>query len=75
MNEKEFVEKMKKILDNENVTMDSVLENIEEWDSLSVVSYATMANGCGRSVTLPQIRACASIRDLYVLLQEDVHKV
>ena len=69
MNEKDFMEKMKKMLDNEDVTIDSSLEDIEEWDSLSIVSYAAMANGCGKSVTLPQIRGCATLRDLYALLQ------
>ena len=66
MDEKVFIEKMKKILDNEDVTMDSTLEDIEEWDSLSIVSYAAMANGCGKSVTFPQVRECATIRDLYL---------
>ena len=69
MNEKDFLKKMKEILDNEDVGMDSVLEDIEEWDSLSVVSYATIANGCGKTVTLPQIRGCTTIRELYALLQ------
>lgn len=68
MNEKDFLEKMKEILDNEDVTMDSVLEDIEEWDSLSIVSYTAMASGCGKRLTLPQIRQCVSIRDLYALL-------
>ncbi|MCR4818824.1 MAG: hypothetical protein K5841_07705 [Fretibacterium sp.] len=70
MDEKIFLEKMKNILDNEDVTMDSPLEAIEEWDSLSIVSYAALANGCGRSVTFPQVRECTTIRDLYALLMK-----
>ena len=70
MTEKDFLEKMRKILDNEDVRMDSVLNDIEEWDSLSVVSYATVANSLGKSVTLPQIRDCVTIRDLFNLLMQ-----
>ena len=70
MDEKQFTEKMKAILDNENITLDSSLSEIEEWDSLSVVSYIAMANtvfGCKPSPE--QIKSCATIKDLYSILQ------
>ena len=69
MNEKEFMAKMKAILDNEDVTMDSELADIEEWDSLSIVSFVAMANAsCGKRVAPAVIRECKTIRDLYTLL-------
>ena len=69
MNEKEFMAKIKAILDNEDVTMDSVLEDVEEWDSLSIVSFVAMANAsCGKRVAPAVIRDCKTIRDLYTLL-------
>ena len=69
MNEKEFMTKIKAILDNEDVTMDSVLEDVEEWDSLSIVSFVAMANAsCGKRVAPAVIRDCKTIRDLYTLL-------
>ena len=69
MNEKDFMAKIKAILDNEDVTMDSVLEDVEEWDSLSIVSFVAMANAsCGKRVAPAVIRDCKTIRDLYTLL-------
>ena len=69
MNEKDFIAKMKAILDNDAVTMDSVLEDVEEWDSLSIVSFVAMANAsCGKRVAPAVIRYCKTIRDLYTLL-------
>ena len=69
MNENLFLEKMKSILDNEAVTLDSALTDIEEWDSLSVVSYMAMANTvCGKKIAPAQLRDCATLRDLYALL-------
>ncbi len=70
LDEKQFTEKMKAILDNENISLDSSLSEIEEWDSLSVVSYTAMANtNFNRKPSPEQIKACATIRDLYLLLQ------
>ena len=70
MNEREFIERMKAILDNENISMDSILSEIEEWDSLSVVSYAAMANSAfHKNISPEQIKTCNSIRDLYIILQ------
>ena len=69
MNENLFLEKMKSILDNEAVTLDSALTDIEEWDSLSVVSYMAMANTvCGKKIAPAQLRDCVTLRDLYALL-------
>ena len=70
MNEKDFTEKMKAILDNENISLDSMLSEIEEWDSLSVVGYAALANTAFDKKPSPEeIKACKTIRDLYSILQ------
>lgn len=70
MDEKQFTEKMKVILDNENISLDSILSEIEEWDSLSIVSYIAMANTVfGLKPSPEQIKGCATIRDLYSILQ------
>ena len=72
MTEQDFLARMKKILDNEEVTLASALEDIEEWDSLSVVSYVAMANSvCGKKILPQQLRDCATLRDLYNLLLND----
>ena len=63
--------RMTDILDAEDdVTMDAVLADIEEWDSLSVVSYVAMANtSCGKKVNVKDVREAVTIQDLYNLLK------
>ena len=63
MTEELFLEKMADILDAEDdVTMDDVLADIEEWDSLSVVSYVAMANtSCGKKVNVKDVREAVTI--------------
>ena len=70
MNEKDFLERMKDILDNDNISMNSALADIEEWDSLSVVSYSAMADTvCGKRISPEQLKNCSSIMDLYMLIK------
>ena len=67
-----FVEKMVDILDYEDeLTFEASLEDIEEWDSLSIVSYCAMANtACGRKIEASVAREAKTIQDLYDLLQQ-----
>ena len=69
MDKEEFLNRMADILDAEDdVTMDAILADIEEWDSLSVVSYVAMANtSCGKNVK--DVREAVTIQDLYNLLK------
>ena len=71
MNEEIFIEKMMDILDaEEEITMDTQLDDVEEWDSLSVVSYVAMANTfCGKKIEPKTVCEAETIRDLYELLQ------
>ena len=69
MNEKEFVSKIREILDNESVTMDSALDDIDEWDSLSAVSFIAFANSSfGKTLMPDKVWECKTIRELYGLL-------
>lgn len=71
MDKEEFLNRMTDILDAEDdVTMDAVLADIGEWDSLSVVSYVAMANtSCGKKVNVKDVREAETIQDLYNLLK------
>lgn len=71
MTEKIFLEKMVDILDSEmDITMDTKLNEIEEWDSLSAVGYVAMANTvCGKKVNPEDIKKAEYIKDLYNLLK------
>lgn len=62
---------MADILDVEDeITLDTNLSELEEWDSLSIVSYVAMANAaCGKKVDVKSVREAVTIQDLYDLLQ------
>ena len=71
MNKEVFIEKMVDILDYEDeLTLETCLEDIEEWDSLSIVSYCAMANTvCGKKIEAGVVREAKTVKDLYDLLQ------
>ena len=66
-----FLEKMADVLDAEGeISFDTGLSGLEEWDSLSIVSYIAMANAsCGMKVDVKKVREAVTIGDLYDLLQ------
>lgn len=66
-----FLERMADILDVEDeITLDTNLSELDEWDSLSIVSYIAMANAsCGKKVDVKRVREAVTIQDLYNLLQ------
>ena len=66
-----FLERMADILDVEDeITLDTNLSELEEWDSLSIVSYVAMANAaCGKKVDVKSVLEAVTIQDLYDLLQ------
>lgn len=67
----QFLEKMADILDCEQeVTMETVLADLEEWDSLSLVSFMAMANTAyGKKVSPADVRMAKTIADLYDLVK------
>lgn len=72
MDTKVFLTKMKEdILDTEmDITMDTQLADIEEWDSLGVVSFIAMAKAaCGKKVERAAITSAKTLQDLYTLVQ------
>ena len=71
MTKETFLEKMADILDaEEEISFDTELSGLEEWDSLSIVSYIAMANASsGMKVDVKKVREAVTIGDLYDLLQ------
>lgn len=71
MTKDDFLERMAEILDAEDeITLDTNLSELDEWDSLSIVSYVAMANAaCGKKVDVKSVREAVTIQDLYDLLQ------
>lgn len=72
MDTKTFLTKMQEeVLDTEmEITMDTALGDIEEWDSLSVVSFIAMAKAaCNKKVERTAIAGAKTIGDLFALLK------
>ena len=71
MTQKEFLDDMTDILDlEETVTMDAVLKNIEEWDSLGYLMFQSkmLERGCCK-VNASEVKQAKTIADLYRLIQ------
>lgn len=72
MTKEQFLAKMQEdVLDtDQEITMDSKLEELDEWDSLAFVSYIAMANtSAGKKVDRATVQAAVTVGDLYTLLQ------
>lgn len=69
--EEKFLEKMIELLDSEmEINMNTELKDIEEWDSLSFVSFLAMANAAyGKKIAPADVRAAKTIGDLALLVK------
>ena len=72
MTKEQFLVKMQEeVLDtDQEITMESTLEELDEWDSLAFVSYIAMANtAAGKKVDRTAVQVAVTVGDLYALLQ------
>ena len=62
---------MDEILDTEGpVTMEIILDELEEWDSLSYVMFqAQMLERIGKKMEPKAVKAAKTVQDLYQLIQ------
>ena len=69
MSENKFIEELVELMDTEEeLTMDSVLSDIDEWDSLSYVAFLAMAAANSEKRIAPQdVKSAVLVRDLYEL--------
>lgn len=67
-----FLEKMIDVLDTEaKISLDTKLKELEEWDSLSVVSFLAMANtSYGKKINPQAVMTAQTIGDLYTLIMQ-----
>ena len=66
-----FLQQLADILDIdvEQLSKDTYLSDIEEWDSLSVISFAAMADiKYGKKLTAPEIKKVQTVQELFVLV-------
>ena len=70
MTREEFLALMDEILDSEEpLTMDTVLDDMEEWDSLSYVMFqAQMLERLQKKMDPNAVKEAHTLADLYVLL-------
>ena len=70
MTKEEFLAVMDEILDTEEpLTMDMVLDDLEEWDSLSYVMFqAQMLERLQKKMEPNAVKAARTLEDLYSLL-------
>ncbi len=66
MTENEFLEKFKDILQTEeNLTLDTNLLDIEEWDSLAIITtVAFIDKEFGKKITVAELQDCDLISDI-----------
>ncbi|ORU01365.1 hypothetical protein D081_0184 [Anaerovibrio sp. JC8] len=72
MTEQEFIEKMQEeVLDTDSeIVLDMALTDVEEWDSLSFVSFIAMAKESGfTNVNREAVNKAVTIKDLYELVK------
>lgn len=63
--------KMQDLLDVQDLTSDSVLNQYEEWDSLTRVALVSFAQKYYKiNITLDELDACRNIRDIYNLFNK-----
>lgn len=70
MEKEVFLQNLAELMDTEQeLTMDTVLGTVEEWDSLSYIAYmAFCVQNTGRQVSPKQVKAAKIVEDLYMLM-------
>lgn len=65
MNKTEFLEKIKKVIDCEtDLDENTNLSELEEWDSIAMISTAAFLDTIGKKVSSAEIKNITSIKEL-----------
>lgn len=72
MKENEFIKQLTDIMDTETeLTLDTNLSDVEEWDSLSLVSFLSFCNARLKRPILPEeIKQAQTVKDLFAIVEE-----
>lgn len=63
--------KMQDLLDVQDLTSDSMLNQYEEWDSLTRIALVSFAQKYYQiNITLDELNACKNIKDIYNLFSK-----
>lgn len=71
MGKEEFIEKLKELLDCEGeLSMETDLSDIEEWDSLGILSFlAELGERAPKPIQAKDVKAAKTVSDLFDLIQ------
>ena len=70
MKAEEFIESLTEIMDTEEkITLETELKGLEEWDSLSLVSFLSYCNSKLKlSVTPDEVKVAQTVGDLFKIV-------
>jgi len=68
---KDFIVKMTDLLDTEvEISSETILSDIAEWDSLSFVAFLAMGNASyNKRISPDDVKSAKTINDLYLLVK------
>lgn len=68
----EFITKLTDIMDTDaQLTLETKLSDVEEWDSLSAISFFSFCNvTLGKEIDVDALKAAKTVKDLYKLIEE-----
>ncbi len=71
MSEEKFIKQLTDIMDTEaELTLETKLADVEEWDSLSLVSFLSFCNARLKRPILPEeIKQAQTVKDLYKIVE------
>tara|TARA_A100000164_G_C21907643_1_gene773876 strand:+ start:919 stop:1143 length:225 start_codon:yes stop_codon:yes gene_type:complete len=66
MNQKEFIDNLSKALETEDLlSPETKLKDLEEWDSLGILSTIELIESCGGKVSIEEINSAIIVQDIY----------
>ena len=66
MNKKEFIDLLSKALETEDSLLpETKLKDLEEWDSLGILSTIELIESCGGKISIEEINSAILVQDLY----------
>ena len=66
MNKKEFIDRLSKALETEDYLLpETKLKDLEEWDSLGILSTIELIESCGGKISLEEINSAIHVQDLF----------
>ncbi len=67
MNKNEFIDRLSKALETEDSLLpETKLNDLEEWDSLGILSAIELIESCGGKISTKEINSAILVKDLFL---------